>query len=245
MKILLISNGYPPNRWAGTETYTAGIAEELQTRGYQVQVLCVGEWQAGGRYWNGYSEDIFRGVPVRRLNLNWAKSPDPFVYLFDNPVTSEHLRHYLDQFKPDLVHVTSCETLSASVLRVVKDAGLPLVLSLTDFWFLCPRINLLRSDGANCDGITTAWECLECQMLNSKAYRWPSRILPKKTVSSLLMAMSEHPVLTRQRGLRGMAGDMERRKNYLRDAITWPDCRITASPFVRNIFLSNGIEAPI
>ncbi len=42
-----------------------------------------------------------------------------------------------------------------------------------------------------------------------------------------------------------MAGDMAHRKEFLREAITLPDVRITASPFVRDIFLSNGITVPI
>lgn len=241
MKILLISNGYPSDRWAGTETYTAGIAEELRQRGHQVQVLCAGEWQTGDRYWNGYSDEVRHGVQVRRLNLNWMKSPDPFSYLYCNPVVGDYLAAYLKQERPDLVHVTSCETLSASVLKVVKDAGLPLVLSLTDFWFLCPRINLLRSDGINCSGLTTLWDCLRCQLLHSKAYRWTRRVLSDENTSRLLMNISRHAFLTRQRGLRGMAGEMENRKTFLRSALSWPDCRLTASCFVRDLFLRNGI----
>jgi glycosyltransferase involved in cell wall biosynthesis len=208
LKVLFISNGFPPHRWAGTETYTASIAEELQERGHQVQVLCTQDWQSGQHYWNGYMDEVYDGVPVCRLNLNWTKAPDPFRYLYDNPVVADFLAGYLELVRPDLVHVTSCENLSASVLHVVKDAGLPLVLSLTDFWFLCPRINLLHADGTNCDGRTTAWECLRCKLLDQKAYRWPSRVLPEETVSSLLTYASKHPILTRQRGLRGMAGEL-------------------------------------
>jgi glycosyltransferase involved in cell wall biosynthesis len=245
MKILLISNGFPPHRWAGTETYTAGITEELQKRGHQVQILCAGNWQTGSDYWNGYEDDLYQDVPVRRLNLNWTKAPDPFLYLYNNPVVADYLVTYLDQIGPDLVHVTSCETLSASTLRVAKEAQLPLVLSLTDFWFLCPHINLLRSDNANCDGLTTAWECLQCQLRETKAYRWPSRVLSQNGVSQLLTTISQYPLLTRQPGLRGMAGDMADRKAFLKQALHWPVYRITASNFVRKVFVENGITAPI
>jgi glycosyltransferase involved in cell wall biosynthesis len=245
MKVLFISNGYPPDRWAGTETYTAGIAKTLHERGHRVQVICAGKWRSGSSHWNGYSDEIYQGVPVRRINLNWKKAPDPCGYLYNNPVVADYLGTFLDQSQPDLVHVTSCETLSASVLRAVKDAQLPLVLSLTDFWFLCPRINLLHADGTNCDGRTTAWECLRCKLLNQKVYRWPRRVLPRQTVSRLLTRVSKYPILTRRRGLRGMVGDMAHRKAFLRRAINWPDYRITASPFVRDVHVANGVVAPI
>lgn len=245
MRILLISNGYPPDRWAGTETYTAGIAEGLNARGHQIQVLCAGKWRTGSQYFNGYSDGSYHGIAVRRLNLNWRKASNPFGYLYNNPVVADYLNGYLEQIQPDIVHVTSCETLSASVLKVTKEAQLPTVLSLTDFWFLCPRINLLRSDNENCDGLTTAWDCLRCQLLNSKAYRWPKRFLPNKWVSPLLSSISKYPYITRQRGLRGLAGNMEKRKEFLSQAITWPEVRMTASPFVRNLFVKNGVDAPI
>ena len=79
-----------------------------------------------------------------------------------------------------MVHITSCETLSASVLDIVKKHHIPLVLSITDFWFLCPQINLLRSDGENCDGTTTPWDCLQCMAQNSKIYRLSQKVLPEK-----------------------------------------------------------------
>lgn len=245
MRILLISNGYPPNRWAGTETYTAGIAEGLQACGHQVQVLCAGEWQTGPQHFNGYADEIYRGIPVRRLNLNWMKAPDPFGYLYNNPDIASYLENDLKNNPPDMVHVTSCETLSASVLKVVKDAKLALVMSLTDFWFLCPQINLLRSDGQNCNGQTTAWECLRCTMSHSKAYRWPSSFLPERSVSSLLMGVSRSPFFSRLRGLRGMAGDMAKRKEFLHHSLSLADYRITASNFVRSVFVANGVKVPI
>ena len=245
MKILLISNGYPPDQWAGTETYTAGIAQALHAQGHQVQILCGGKWQKGAHYWNGYSDHLEQGIPCRRLHLNWTKAPDPFRYLYDNPVVADFLRGYLDEIQPDLVHITSCERLSAGTLNVVKEAGLPLVLSLTDFWFLCPRITLLRSDGDNCDGQTTPWDCLECQLRHSRVYRWSQRLLPEATFEHVFTGISKRPELTRLRGLRGMAGDMEGRKDALYQAFCQADVRITASRFVRDIFMANGFTEPI
>ncbi len=245
LKILFITNGFPPHRTAGTEIYTAGLAKELKKRGHSVQVLCAGRWHEGANYWNGYDDDIDQGIPVRRIHLNWKKAPRPFRYLYDNPVVGDFLVDYLSKITPDLVHVTSCETLSASVLRIVKKAGLPLVLSLTDFWFLCPRINLMHSDGKNCSGTTTPWECLRCNLFNTKAYRWSSSILPEKMVSHLLTSISKYPVVTRRRGLRGMAGDMSHRKAFLQDALTLPDQIVTASPFAQRVFMKNGVDVPI
>jgi glycosyltransferase involved in cell wall biosynthesis len=245
MKILLVSNGFPPRQWAGTETYTASIAKELCRRGRQVQVLCGGDWDTGSSYWNGVTNEIVQDVPVRRINVNWIKAPDPQRYLYNNPVTEEYVAKFLRETRPDLVHITSCERLSASILHAVKAAGIPMVLSLTDFWFLCPRFTLLRSDGENCDGLTTGWECTRCLSSNAKIYRWPRRVLSEEKVSQLISVVSQYPILTRQRGLRGMIGDMDDRKIFLHKAFQLPEYRITASSFVRDVFEANGFQAPI
>ncbi len=245
MKLLFISNGFPPEQWAGTETYTAGIAHALQTREHDIQILCGGDWDAGPTHWLGFSDEWYGRLPVRRLHLNWTRAADPTTSLYNNPVVAAWLADYLDEIRPDLVHVTSCERLSASILPVIKASGLPLVLSLTDFWFLCPRTTLVRSSGENCSGLTSPWDCLRCQLFNAKAYRWPRRVLPESMVEDVLTTISHFPILTRQRGLRGLAGDMAARKAFLRQAIELPDVRLTASAFVHDVFQSNGIEAEI
>jgi glycosyltransferase involved in cell wall biosynthesis len=245
LRILFISNGFPPHQWAGTETYTAAIAQGLLAKNHAVQVLCGGDWEHGDRYWNGVADEVYHGVPVRRININWTKAPDPARYLYNDPETDAYLVDYLTELRPDIVHVTSCERLSASVIGVVKDAGLPLVLSLTDFWFLCPRMSLLRSDGANCDGLTTAWDCLRCTMDHSRAYQWADRLLPPRLTPHVLTHISRKPYLTRLRGLRGMAGDMADRKTFLHAMISLPDRRLTASNFVREMFVANDVTVPI
>lgn len=245
MKILFITNGFPPARWAGTETYTAGIAKELIRRGHFVQVLCAGNWDEGPEYWNGYVDETHNGIPVRRLNLNWQRSPDPQKHLYNNPVIGRYLTQYLSKISPDLVHVTSCETLSASILKVVKQNQIPLVLSITDFWFLCPRIDLLKNDGQNCDGITRPWDCLRCMLGNSKVYRWPRYILPEKGVEVLLTNLSRVPAITRQRGFRGMVGDMADRKSFMRQVFSLPDVRLVASRFVKDVYTNNQFDSSI
>jgi glycosyltransferase involved in cell wall biosynthesis len=245
VKILYLTNGYKPHRWAGTETYTAGIAEEIARRNHYVEVICIGEWDKGDQYWNGVTEDFQNGIRVRRINLNWEKSPDPFRYLYDNPEVARYLKTILDQEKFDLVHVTSCETLSASIFQVVKNAGLPLVFSLTDFWMICPRITLLHSNGSNCSGNTTPDECIACMLMNSGFYHNAKEFLPEKVLLPVLSHFSRYPFVTRKRGLRGWTGNMAERKQMLKHALTLPDYRITASNFVRDVFDSNDVTVPI
>jgi glycosyltransferase involved in cell wall biosynthesis len=245
VKLLFISHFYPPTHIGGTETYTHGLAQGLVRAGHQVQILCAGDWESGQDYLSGSREDVYQGVPVRRLQLNWTKAPDPNHYLYDNPVTAHYLQEWLPKFEPDLVHVTSCNTLSASVIGVAKRMGIPVVVTLTDFWFICPQVTLLRSDRQVCDGQVAESECLECLLRGAKVERWSKRMLPQTEAVRFLGALSRYGKLTRLPGLRGMALDIHERRAVLHQALEQADRVLIASASARELFRRNGFTMPI
>jgi glycosyltransferase involved in cell wall biosynthesis len=245
MKILLVTSFFPPTRTAGTEILTFKYAQTLLARGYQVQVLCAGDWENGRRYWNGYQDEIYQNIPVRRINLNWNKSPNPNAYLYNNPRVQQHLQDWLNHWKPDLVHITSCITLSASVITSVKMLGLPVVLTLTDFWFICPRINLLKYDKTLCSGITTSQECIRCLLWDSNIYRKLVNESGDAFATWVFEENSKIPIINRQRGLRGMALNIGQRKKYLKDILNYINNIIAPSAHLREIIQQNGIQRDI
>jgi glycosyltransferase involved in cell wall biosynthesis len=245
LRLLFISNFYPPNRTAGTEIRTLGYAEALQARGHDVQVICVDEWNKGNRYWNAEYDQIVNNVPVHRIHLNWMRAPDPNRFLYCNPATGKLIRQWLSEHKIDLVHVTSCLTMSASVIQAARESNVPVVLTLTDFWFICPKINLLRYDGSMCDGRVTGRDCLHCMLSESKAYRALHHALPESVLQPLMQRLTKNRFLSRLRGFRGRALDMEHRKSFLAKAIHAVDFVTTPSANSRDMFLGCGVTRPI
>lgn len=245
MRILLASNFFPPTHTAGTEKRTLGYATQLQAKGHDVQVICVGKWSEGEGYWNGITDEVYAGVPVRRINVNWALAPDPNRYLYRNPLIEQQLTHWLEQWQPEIMHITSCNTLSASIIAAGKAQQVPIVLTLTDFWFLCPRVTLLRSDGSLCDGDTTSWDCLRCLLQETKVYRGLRTIFPEERTAKLLSSVSKRSGLSRRRGLRGMALDMEERKSYLAQMIAQVDRLTAPSTALRDVFATSGTTQPV
>jgi len=244
MNILFICNGYPPEHTAGTENYTAGIASALAATGHDVTVVCAGDWDRGLGPFNGLRREVREGVSVVRLDLNWSRGSDPNGRLFDNPLTEAQVRVLLGQIRPDIVHLTSCYTLSASVIRAVQAFACPLVITLTDFWFFCPRVTLLRSDGRLCDGQTTAWECLRCMLGQARAYQLPMRVLPEPVVAAGLTLASRLPLLSRRAGLRGLALDMAARKRLLPALLNCADAVIAPSHFLARLATACGLARP-
>lgn len=173
------------------------------------------------------------------------KAPDVNRYLYDNPIVADYIKKYLYEIKPDLVHVTSCNTLSASVIAAAKQAALPVVVTLTDFWFVCPRVTLVKGDRTICDGRVGEHECVKCLLYESKAYRWPRHILSENLTIKLLSALSEHGGTTRFRGLRGMAMDIRDRRAKVHHALQQADRVLIASQSARGLFRLNGFSMPI
>ncbi len=245
MKIVLITSFFPPTHTAGTEKRTFGYARQLQARGHEVQVVCAGAWEEGDRYWNGYTDDVYCQIPVRRIHLNWRLAADPNQFLYRNPIIKEKVAQWFARWKPDVVHVTSCLTLSASVIQAAQEQRLPVVLTLTDYWFICPRISLLRADGSLCTGRTRPQECLECLMAGSKIYRGLKTMMPPAAAAASLKWLSRHAVFSKRRGLRGMALDMVDRKEYLAKMINAAGCVTAPSAYLRQLFHASGLTVPI
>jgi hypothetical protein len=143
------------------------LAQALSARGHEAHVLCAEDWDAGQDYWNGHSQDLFNGIPVHRIHLNWMKAHNPNQILYDSQPSEDWIDQFLTNIQFDIVHVTSVHSLGVGVLRSVRRSGTPLILTLMDFWFVCPNAQLVRSDGALCDGRTTAWQCQSCLMAQS------------------------------------------------------------------------------
>lgn len=239
MRILFVSNFYPPLSWGGVEFYTHGIARELQQRGHPVQVICAGDWDKGPRHLNAVMDEIYEGIPVRRLNMNWAKAPNPFSYLYDNPIAANELRRLIADFRPDMLHVTSCSNLSTSVIFAAKQRGIPVVLTLADFWFICPRSTLLHADGHICNAQVSAWECTRCLAWRSRIYRWSRALLPD-VQKPLLTKIGQQLWISRKRGFIGMIGDMEERRRTLSRAFAQVDVILSISHYVKEMFTHSG-----
>lgn len=242
MRIAICTHFYPPNHLGGTEVLTAGLAKHLQLDGHEVRVICGEDWERAGSHEIEPSNDIVEGVPVHRLHFNWTKAPDVFGWLYNNPHVEEYLVRYLDAIQPDIVHITSCYTLSTSAISAAHRLGIPFVLTATDFWFLCSRNTLLRSDGSLCSGPDQPMKCTSCMMSSSPVYGWSRKLLPEWAVLRTLSYVDDIPLITNQPWARGALGDWEKRVDHTLDTLGLVDRIVTASRFLRDLFIQYGVD---
>ncbi len=179
MKILIAVHHFPPRYTGGAEWRAYRTAAALQARGHSVRVVCVERVDAGTGDGVSWEDGVYERVAVRRLSFNLTAAPDPSRWEYDNVWIGDHLQGWLDADQPDILHMIGGYLLSGRTLRVAQERRIPTVLSLTDFWFLCPRITLLRADKHLCTLPVPGAACARCQGEEKRRYRWPGRVAPR------------------------------------------------------------------
>jgi glycosyltransferase involved in cell wall biosynthesis len=130
MKILVISNLYPPHYVGGYELHCRTIAEGLRSRGHEVQILT--------------SDHQVENVPscsepqVHRCLKIHGMFGHPWLPIQQLKNQERHnnrmLREVLRQVKPDVVHCWNFSGLSKSLLFTLRAGGWPTVFCVCDHW---------------------------------------------------------------------------------------------------------------
>jgi glycosyltransferase involved in cell wall biosynthesis len=133
---MLVAHGFPPEEQSGTELYTAGLAQALAGSGHEVAVFAGGHSaEEPSQAWrrDGMVEIERVARPRRRLRLQF----------FNGSVENELLAA-VNRFGPDVVHVQHLLGLTMPLVPLLKERGIPVVLTLHDHWFLCPEVQPFR-----------------------------------------------------------------------------------------------------
>lgn len=74
----------------------------------------------------------------------------------------EFWENILNAFRIDLIHVHHIYRISFDVFEVANEMKIPVILTLHDFYFVCPTIKLLDESGEICIGHESAEKCKKC-----------------------------------------------------------------------------------
>ena len=104
MRVVLTVHQFLPRYSFGTERVTFDLGQELLSRGHEVYVLATDTASPSlphNRVWD-YE---YRGLKVRVIGLNMQATPDSLRDQFDNPEVAGHMRRYMQEVGPNLVHI--------------------------------------------------------------------------------------------------------------------------------------------
>ena len=214
MRILYVVHQYLPEHVGGTELYTQSVAHTQADSGHQVDI-----------FYRHYAP----GVGLQRrteenvtLWAAWAGVENPFrrfLAIFSAPAILGAFERVLDEVRPDVVHVQHLMGLPAQATHIVRRRGIPIVITLHDFWWVCANAQLLTNYGQQvCDGPRLWVNCGHCALARAGLDSlWPTA----PTLAPLLAARA-----------------LQQRKILLT-----ADALIAPTAFVRSWYAAHGVPA--
>lgn len=237
MKVAFVVHQYPPRYSTGTELYAHRMALTLRDQGHDVRVFTN---EPDPRQATAYKlvEEPADGVPVTRLTFFDGLVPNGALNDYYNVFLGKVFGQWLDEVRPDVVHIFHMMGVGLSAIEECRARGLPVYVQLMDYWFLCPTVQFLRHDGSLCDG-PDVHECIECLAPNNYNYQ-TLRIFSKR--EGFVEASRPDPDLTdvnhADPALRRAA--LLARPDFIRQRLLAADRIIAPSLFIRSLFMGHG-----
>ena len=150
MRVLHVGSGFRPWRRGGLVAYIEDLMREQVRRGDEVAY-----------FFSGRQYPRPRRVRLRR----WSRDDVPMYEVVDSPlydhgrqprlevgepVVEGMLSATISEFRPDVVHVQELAGLPSSVIDVAQRLAVPVVVTLQDYFAVCPAFRLLDADGRSC-----------------------------------------------------------------------------------------------
>jgi glycosyltransferase involved in cell wall biosynthesis len=229
LRVALAIHHFPPAYTAGAEWQAFRLARGLIARGHDIRVVTIEHVDRGAADGSVTWEDTtYQGVPVRRLAFDQARVPDRDGFEYRNLWLRDHLAGWLTELQPDLLHLYSGYLMTGAVLEAAEALDVPRLINTVDFWFMCRRITMLRSDGQVSELPIRPEACVQCLSEEQRRYRLLGQIAP-----GLMRVYYANQ--------RAAIGKIEERTAYLRERLNATNLIITNSEFLRSAYVSFGV----
>jgi glycosyltransferase involved in cell wall biosynthesis len=241
LRVLFAVHQFFPESRAGVEVVTLGLARELMARGHEPYVLAAKRSVPHGDLRPGETEDYeYEGVPVRRIGRPAEGLSRPYELNYRNEEMARKAREYVQGVGPDVVHAMHLQGLSASVLPVFGEAGMPVVFTAADFWTLCPVVDLRRHDGVMCEGpeVSHCVRCIAGRSADGRVRRAAS--LVPGVVPAGADRLSRTPLARHSFPLR-QVGAVRERPAYIRERMESVDRVLAYTHLARDLLAANGV----
>jgi len=240
MKIIFATHHFPPHYHAGAEQYAYRVTKELTNRGHDVEVVCIESISKGGIN-PSVVNDLYDGIKVVRLSFDLSQYEDPLTASYRNESVGKWFLDYLGNNRPDIFHVNAGYLLSCKVLEVSHLLGIPTFLTLHDYWFMCPKITLLRTNGDICQEPVSESRCTWCHLSDQRRYRlWDN--LTKNVAGEFISSLGNNPSFSNFLGFTSFNLKFADRRKYIKEVFKYVDVVISPSKFLLEKVEQYGLD---
>lgn len=157
-RIVLVTHDFPPDAYGGVAVYTYELAKAL-SRTNDVRVFYRRCSKTDPEFER--RTEVHDELVVTSVNHNFAERPD-FLMTYANRRIDRAFRQFLAETIPDIVHFQFLGGgLSTGMVAAAQEHGIPTVLTLNDYWFMCPRGQMVNYRWELCSDVVES-TCARC-----------------------------------------------------------------------------------
>jgi len=156
MKILYVIHYYLPRHQAGTELYTQALARKFKEEGHRVWIFTSEDQAQPG--WE-LKKDEYEGIEVFRIYHSGARD---FRSTYQREEFDRIFARVLEQIQPEVVHFQHLLRLSLGFIAEAKKRNMPSLMTLADYWLICPAIIMLKPEDQPCASPEQGRACVRC-----------------------------------------------------------------------------------
>jgi glycosyltransferase involved in cell wall biosynthesis/GT2 family glycosyltransferase len=183
MRILFVVHQFFPEFHSGTESVTLRLAKSAQQAGHKVEVLTPLITQRVDPSWHvdeatGFYQYRFDNIAVTAIKRSDIPDSADYSLATHDPLV-EKISKYLVSGQFDCCHVMHSMRM-ASAVKAIADNNIPYILTITDFFLPCYRVNLVNMSGQPCEGPNNGQRCLS----DCSSNEWDSSALGQRTAQA-------------------------------------------------------------
>lgn len=246
MRVLLTTHVFLPDYSSGTEILTFNTARELQRLGHEVEICTGFPAQLGLADPQRFDTYEYAGIKVNRFFHNaepMGGQSNVVEAEYNNLFFARWFREYLAHFKPDIVHFFHLGLLSASAIDICHELNIPMVMTPTDFWLVCPNSQLRLPDNSMCTGPTwNSVNCVKHAVTNNQPphVSWIFNKLPNWMVVAMIWSLN-HGFFS-EAWFSPMVRALHQRVGFLRQRMNMLDRVIVPTHLMEEILVTNGLK---
>lgn len=170
MRILVVSNFYPPRAVGGAEIVAHRHARDLVRRGHQVAVFA-GRVPKSDQTGGEITLESIDGIDVHLVSIRSLETERNFHW----EAAGRLFRSVLGHFQPEVVHFHNLMGLGVNLILEAKRYGAKTVCTVHDHWGFCSKNTLLITKSAVCTDHERCHFCNE-GIVDEKGKAIPSRL---------------------------------------------------------------------
>lgn len=162
MKLLFLTNLYPPYIVGGAETYLERLVRDLAEIGNEIVVITTAPYSGFQSIWSPQVERQGRVIIYRVFAPNlfhggsFPQHPSAMKFLWrgfsyaSTLSATPQIHSIIAKERPDIINTQNLQGFSANIAIMLKKCRIPIIHTIHDYFWVCPRLSLLHRNGKIC-----------------------------------------------------------------------------------------------